>query len=250
MDSTKAKYVDVLGVKFDYVTMKEAIDRVMAGFEKDDKTVITTANPEIVMMANKEPVFMELINSSDMVVADGIGVIYGSKILKNPLPERVAGYDMILGVFGQMAHTDKKCYFLGAGPGITKLASEQMSQKFPGLQVVGFRDGYFSKDQIPEIIKEINSLDIDFLLVGLGAPKQEKWIHDFKDQINAKVFIGCGGSFDAMSGHVKRAPKFFIKIHLEWFYRLLKQPKRAKRMLQLPIFMIEVIKVRFKNKHA
>lgn len=240
--------VNILGVQFDHVTMNEAVGQVMDALSSRQQMIITTANPEIVMMAKKEPAFMALVNASDLIVADGIGIIYGSKIIKQPLPERVAGFDMIQAIFGEMAKTDMRCYFLGAGPGIAEMAAQKMQEKHPGLKIAGVHDGYFTKEQIPSIIDEINESGTDFLMVGLGAPKQEQWIRDFKDQIHAKVLIGCGGSFDGMSGHVKRAPNVFIKLHLEWFYRLIKQPRRAKRMLQLPIFIIEMAKVRFKNK--
>lgn len=244
------KKVDILGVGFDYLTMKQATDKVVQLLEATEKSrqVITTANPEIVMAALKDSDFFDMVNQSDITVADGIGIIYGSKVLKRPLPERVGGFDLMQNVFNKIKGKPINVFFLGAGPEVAEIAKNNMVKKHPGLRIVGTQDGYFEDADIPNIIKEINALEVDLILVGLGAPKQEKFMFNYREQMNVKVLVGVGGSFDGMSGVVKRAPDLFIKLNLEWFYRLIKQPSRWKRMLQLPLFMIETIKVRVKGK--
>lgn len=243
------KKVDILGVGFDYLTMKQATDRVVHLLEGPSRAnkVITTANPEIVMAALKDEAFFKMVNQSDIITADGIGVIYGSKVLKRPLPERVGGFDLMQNVFSVIKKKPIKVFFLGAGPGVADKAKEEMLKKHPGISIVGVRDGYFNETDIPELINEINELEVDLLLVGLGAPKQELFMFNNKASLRVKVMVGVGGSLDGMSGVVKRAPDLFIKLNLEWFYRLIKQPSRWKRMLQLPLFMVETIKVRLKG---
>lgn len=236
--------VNILGVLFDCVTMAEATQKILSLLDQEEKYLIVTANPEIVMEAQKSSAFCNTINRGDLVVADGIGVVIGSKIIKKPLPERVAGYDLIQNVFNVIKDTNKTVYFFGASPQVAELAAKKMMEKYPGLKIVGTHDGYFDEEEEKVIIEEINRLKPDLLLVGLGAPKQEKWWINNKEQLDVKVCVGVGGSFDGFSGKLKRAPKIFIKLGLEWFYRLIKQPTRFKRMLRLPLFLLLVLRKR------
>lgn len=233
------KKINILGTMFHNVTRSEAATFIVESLQGQEKASVFTPNPEIVIEAYKDRQLQKILNESSMVVPDGIGVVIGSKIIGEPLAERVAGYDLLQEVFKQIADQSLTVYFFGAGKGVAELAKDKMMEKYPGLSIVGVHHGYFESDE--EVIKAINALKPDLLLVGLGAPKQELWIRKNMDQIKAKVFFGCGGSFDAMSGVVKRAPALFIKLNLEWFYRLLKQPTRAKRMLRLPLFLIKMI---------
>lgn len=236
----KEKKVNILGVYFDAITMKEAIKRVVRFLDDNQLHTVYTCNPEIVMEAKKNESFLNLINNGDLVVADGIGVVIGSRIIKHSLPERVAGYDLVQNIFNVIKDTNKTVYFFGAAPGIAKKAVERMKDKYPGLKIVGYHDGYFDQEEEKKIIDELVTLQPDLLLIGLGAPKQEKWVSMHRDQLGVKVCIGVGGSFDVMSGEVKRAPKLFIKLGLEWFYRLVVQPTRIKRMMRLPAFLFHV----------
>ena len=144
--------------------------------------------------------------------------------------------------------TDKTVYFFGGAPEIAERAKEAMEKKHYGLKVVGVADGYFDAEKEQMIIADINEKKPDLLLVGIGFPKQEKWIYNNIKNLNVKVAIGVGGSFDVMSGNVKRAPKIFIKLGLEWFYRLITQPTRIGRMMVLPLFMLVVIKNKILGK--
>lgn len=231
--------VNVLGIKFSNVNMEQAVKKAVDLINNDGNKMIFTPNPEIVIEASKDEKLANIINDADMVVADGIGVVIGSKIIGKPLPERVAGYDLVQNIFKEIKNTDKTVYFFGAAPNVAKTAAKKMEELHNGLKVVGTHNGYFDNDD--EIINEINSLKPDILLVGLGAPKQEYWIYNNKDKLDVNLSIGVGGSFDVMAGQVKRAPMFFRKLGLEWFYRLITQPTRAKRMLRLPLFLIKVI---------
>ena len=137
-----------------------------------------------------------------------------------------------------MKDTEYTAYFLGGMPGVAEVAAKEMMRKYPGLKVIGYHDGYFDEPEEIKLIMEIKRLSPDLLLVGLGAPRQEKWIYSNMRLLGAKVFIGVGGSFDVMAGNVKRAPEAFQKVGMEWFYRLMKQPSRLKRMTRLPKFVV------------
>ncbi len=233
--------VDILGVPFVNVSPKGAVDEICTCLDNQGKYMVFTPNPEMVMLAQKDNEFKEILNKSHMNIPDGIGIIYASKIKKRPIKERVAGYDTVQSVFERIKDSDKTVYFFGGAPGVTDSAKEEMEKLHKGLKVVGCANGYFDEKREKEIISEINEKKPDLLLVGIGFPKQEKWIYNNLPSLNVKVAIGVGGSFDVMSGRVKRAPDIFIKLGLEWFHRLITQPSRFVRMLQLPLFMLKVI---------
>ena len=202
-----------------------------------------TANPEIVMLAKDNNRFMETIKKADLVIPDGIGVVIATKVQNGEvLEERVPGYDLVQNIMKISVKEGYKYYFFGSKPGVADEAAKKMRETYSQIEIVGTRDGYFSKEDEKDIIEDINRSGANILLVALGAPKQECWIEEHRDElINIKVAIGVGGSLDGMAGIVKRAPVMFQKLGLEWFYRLLKQPTRFKRMLVLPLFLKEVL---------
>lgn len=234
--------ISVLGVKFDNVNMAEAVDKCKKFIKGDKGNLVVTPNPEIVMRAKEDEDFKKIINEAELVIPDGIGIIKAGNILGTPLKERVAGYDLICNLLEEGKDGSISFYFWGSKPGYAEEAKQKMEEKYPNIKILGTHTGYFKDDEEIKIIEEIRKLKPDVLLVGTGAPKQEKIINKYKKEGFFKVGIGCGGSIDVLAGRVKRAPKIFIKMHLEWFYRLLKQPSRWKRMLVLPQFMKEVKK--------
>lgn len=238
-----SKTVDVLGVSISKVTMREATSKVSEFVRSDKFHTIYTPNPEIIMLAKKDAAFHQILEEADLVVPDGIGVVIASKLKKGErLPERVAGYDLVQNTMKEAVREGYKYYFFGSKPGISEEAAVKMRETYPGIEIVGTRNGYFKPEDEADIIADINASGANILLVALGAPKQEKWIEANKHLMpNVRVAIGVGGSLDVMSGNVKRAPIAFQKLGLEWFYRLLKEPTRFKRMLVLPEFLIKVI---------
>ncbi len=233
---------NILGVPFASITPEEAVSKIISFLEGTRKETVFTPNPEMVMEAQKDNDFMRVLNLSSMNIPDGIGIIYASRFTNIHLKHRVTGFDTIQGVFENMAKLGKTAFFFGGAPGVAEKAAENMEKKYPGLKIVGIADGYFDEEKEKKIKAEINEKKPDLLLVGIGFPKQEKWIANNIKSLNVKCAVGVGGSFDVMSGSVKRAPKIFIKFGLEWFYRLITQPSRFVRMLQLPLFMLTVIK--------
>ncbi len=236
----------VLGVAFDAVTMPEAVERGMAMLETPEPDYIVTPNPEVVMTCREDAKAAEAVGHASMVLPDGIGIIYGARILGRPLPERVPGADFALGMFSQMAKSGKSVFLLGAKAGVAELAAEKLAAQFPGLRIAGTNDGYF-KDDGP-VIDRINKAAPDLLLVCLGAPRQEKWMYANRDRLNVRLMAGLGGSLDVYAGVVERAPESWQKLNLEWLYRLKKEPKRLGRMMKLPKFLLCVIGERIREK--
>lgn len=233
--------VNILGVNVDIVTISEAADKIMGFFNEDKLHTVFTPNSEIIMRAYKDKEFCDLLNKASLLTADGIGVVYASRILKKPVSERAAGYDIACQVLEKMNYTDRKLFLFGGKPGVAEKAKENLLKKYPSLNIVGTRNGYFKSEEEDEIVDEINNSGADIVFVCLGAPKQEQWIDRHKDTLKAKVAMGIGGSLDVFAGVVERAPEFFCKTGLEWFYRLCKEPWRAGRMMELPKFAATVI---------
>ena len=231
--------IDVMGVRFDNVTMTEALEKAKEMLQSEGADYVVTPNSEIVYesMASKE--LEDLLNGASLVLPDGAGVVLGAKILGTPLKEKVAGVEFADGVLGLLAETGGSVYLLGSKPGVAELAAEKMLQKHPGLTVAGMADGYF-KEEAP-VIEKINAAHADVLFVCLGAPKQEKFMALHREELNVKLMAGLGGSLDSFAGTVKRAPKWMIRLSLEWLYRLIKEPKRFTRMLRLPKFLWAVV---------
>ncbi len=232
--------VNILGVKIAAVDIMQAADRIMQMTEEEGVHSVYTPNSEIVLNAYKDNDFCKLLNRADLLVADGIGVVYASKFVKKPLKSRAAGFDIAMELLPRLAKQKKKLFLFGSKPGIAEKAAEIFCQRNPGLVIAGCRNGYFSPDENDEIVAEINASGADVVFVCLGAPAQEKWIDKNKDALNVKVLMGIGGSLDAVTGNMPRAPKWWQDHGVEWLYRLIKQPKRFFRMLALPKFAVTV----------
>ena len=234
--------IEILGVPFDNVTMEEAIDRAMALIEARRGAYVVTPNPEIVMAAREDAELMGAVRDAALVLPDGIGVIYGGKILGTPLKEKTPGIDFAAGVIERLSHKGGSVFLFGAKPGVAELAAQNLSRRFPGLVIAGTSDGYFSDDA--PIVERIAAAKPDLLLVCLGMPKQEFWMQAHAGQLDVGLMAGLGGRLDVFAGVVERAPERWQKLGLEWLYRLLKQPSRAGRMMKLPKFVLCAVKER------
>ena len=236
------RLTQILDVPFDALTMEEAVEKAKGFLEDGKQHYICTPNPEIVMEAQQDGKLMEILRKADLVVPDGIGVVWASRYSEIVLKERVAGYDLTQRLFASIADTPHTVYFFGGAPGVAATAARHMKKQYPSLKIVGGHNGYFDGAEEKKILADIKKCVPSILLVGLGAPKQEKWIYDHLEETGAKIAIGVGGSFDVMAGNIKRAPKVFRKLGMEWFYRLITQPTRWKRMMRLPKFALTVLK--------
>lgn len=230
--------ISILGVGFDNVTMSEALERGKALLEQEGAHYVVTPNPEIIEACREDAAAMAAVNGADLVLPDGIGVIYGSRMLKTPIRERVPGIEFGTAMLEYCAQSGKPVFFLGAKPGVAEKAAENLRRRFGGLNVAGTQDGYFKDDaQAAARIRESGAV---LALVCLGMKKQELFMARYGAQTGARLLIGLGGSLDVFAGTAQRAPDFFIRHNLEWFYRLLRNPQRIGRMMKLPLFMVHV----------
>lgn len=241
--------ISIMDVRINNVTMEEVLSAIEDKIKNKEKYIIYTPNTEIIMMCQKDEEFLKYMNQSDINIPDGIGLIYAAKIKKLPLKEKVAGYDLSVNMLKLADKKGLKLYAVGGKPGVAEAAMNKVHEEYPNINIVGYHHGYFKgahlgkggDDEELRVIEEINAAEPDILFVGFGAKKQEQWIKYNKDKLNAKILIGNGGTIDGLAGNVKRAPDIFIRLGLEWLYRLIKEPSRINRQIVLPIFMIKVI---------
>jgi N-acetylglucosaminyldiphosphoundecaprenol N-acetyl-beta-D-mannosaminyltransferase len=243
------KTVDILGIPVDEVKMNEAVEKVKEFLSEEKVHMIYTPNAEIIYAAQKDSELNRVLKAADLLVADGAGVVLASKILGVGLPEKVSGIDLVKLSFTLKMSKPIKYFFFGAKPGVADTAKDSLLRQYPNIEIVGCRNGYFSKEEEPEIIEQINSSGADILLVALGAPRQEKWIYEHKATLKTKVCIGVGGILDVYAGVVQPAPEIFRRNGFEWLFRLYKEPWRFKRMLNLPKFVLLTVAVRFKLRN-
>lgn len=230
--------VNILGITVDTYSMRETVEEIQKAVEERIKIRVVTANPEMIYAAGQDQQLRRLINSADIVTADGVGVVWASQQLGTPIQERVTGIDLIQAIFPIADLQEWRIYFLGGKPGVAQGAGAKVSQKYSGI-VWEESHGYFSREEEVKVLEKIRRFDPDILLVGLGAPRQEYWIAEHPEL--AAVSIGVGGSFDALAGNVVRAPKRIQELRIEWLYRLWKEPWRWKRQSVLPRFVIKVV---------
>ena len=233
--------VEILGVNVNSLTMAEAVETVKNFIEKGERRLIATANAEMIMRATYDVELKTILNAADLVVPDGAGTVWAAGYLGHPMPERVAGYDLSQELMRLAPSKKYKLYFFGSAPGVADLAKAKAEKWYPGIDIVGTRNGFFSAEDEQSIIADIKAKRPDILLVALGVPKQEKWLYAHLDELNVPVSIGVGGSFDVMAGVMKRAPLWMQEAKLEWLYRGLKQPSRIGRLMALPKFVFKVM---------
>ena len=226
---------EILGVNVDSVTMSQAVENIGILIKSKKPSLVATANAEMLMLANSDFELKKILNSAAMVTPDGAGTVWAARHLGYDMPERVAGVDLVTNLLNK----NYRFYFFGAAEGVAKKAAEKFKN------VVGVRNGFFNQNDEPQIIADINSKHVDILLVGLGVPKQEKWIFKNLDKLNVPVCIGVGGTFDVLAGNIKRAPQWMQKAKLEWLFRAMLQPSRAGRLIALPKFVFKVVGEKF-----
>ena len=238
MDRAK---VDILGYGVDTFCFDDAVDYIYQTHGQ-----IVTINPEMIEYGNKNSEFKNLINNAELVVPDGIGVKVGLKILGTSV-ERIPGIDLGKAILKRAQYLKKTVALVGAQQDVIENAVVNLKFEMPELNIVYYRDGYFTDEN--EVFQNLLLEKPDVVLVALGSPKQEFFINSIKNQLPNAIFIGLGGSFDVWAGKVKRAPKIFRSLGLEWLYRIITEPERIKRVFPtLPLFIFKVIKERLLRK--
>lgn len=242
------KRVEVLGVPFSNVTMQE-MNQIVHDFsqsETKDNLFVVTANPEIVYYAKTNDNYMTRIKAADYIIADGIGVVKAAKTLGRPLKERVPGIELMETMLEIANQQHQRVFLLGASKETVKKCKKKLKEQYPNIKFKakhGYKDLHDYKR-----LQQVKKFEPDYIFVAMGYPKQESWIYYNKHHFNHTVMMGVGGSFDVFSGNVKRAPQFFIKLNLEWLYRILTDYKRLKRAVVIPLFLWEVRKQRFNER--
>jgi N-acetylglucosaminyldiphosphoundecaprenol N-acetyl-beta-D-mannosaminyltransferase len=254
LESRGRSRVDVLGVGFDAVTLAGAVKEIAAWVEGAGAGqpgrrpgIVVTVNPEIVHVSRWDGDLRAVLHGADLVLADGVGVVWAARVLGRPVPERVAGADLVEALLAEGSRRGWRFFLLGGKPGVAEAAGANVKQRAPGVVIAGTEHGYFGPADEDRLIRSINDAHADILLVGLGAPKQEKWIWRNRERISAGVCIGVGGTLDVLAGVVRRAPPALQRAGLEWLYRLVTQPSRYRRMMRLPAFMLEVLIARLRR---
>ena len=241
--------VQLRGVNFTPGSLEEVSSHIMRRIADGLQTAVFTPNSEIVQKCIDEPDLYNVINSAEVIIPDGIGVVKAAKILKLPIKERLPGIELGEHIIS-IADENLPVFFMGGKPGIADEAAAKLKEKYPALTVCGTHDGYFKKEgeENDAVIDEINRSGAKILFVCLGAPAQEKWIYENRDKLSGvQLLMGLGGSLDVFSGNVERAPAFFCKTGLEWFYRLMKEPWRIGRMMNLPKFYFGTVWYKIKG---
>ena len=235
--------VTILGISIDRVTKKEAGQITEKLIKESNKTcqMIFAPNTEFIMYAQKDEEYYKLLNKSRLSTPDSIGVIIAGKLQHKPFKERIPGQAYFREIIELSNQKGYSIYLLGGEPDIPEKTKENLEKIYPNVNIVGTHHGYFSKEEEKEIIEEINKLQPNVLFVALGAPKQEKWIEEHKNELKVDVAAGQGGTYDYEAGKIRRAPVWIQKIGMEWLWRLILQPSRIIRMRVLPVFLLKIL---------
>ncbi len=237
---------EILGVNFDNITQAEAKERGGELLKENKFHYVVTPNPEFLLAAEKDAEFRTVLNGADLVLPDGIGVLYSAKIMGTPLQERVPGIEFAEDMLDCLNEMGGRLFLLGAKPGVAEEAGRRIVERHPSIVLCGTQDGYFKDEQ--EVLVKVAAAKPDLLFVCLGAPKQEKWMSRWGEHTGAKLAIGLGGCLDVFAGKVERAPEAWCRMNLEWAYRLMKEPKRIGRMAKLPLVLVKAAGVRGKKR--
>lgn len=233
--------VPIFGVPFSKMGMDETVEYLIRSIEEGTQTHVVTANPIMVMEALDKPAFADVLRRADLIVPDGTGVVWAARYCGEPVRERVPGFDLMHRLMAEGEKRHWNVYLLGTTQEIIEAAAEKLQLQYPQTRIVGTRNGFFGPSENDAIVKEIRNSRAHLLFVARGMD-MESWNADYKESLGVPFIMGVGGSFDVVSGKLKRAPILFQKLRLEWLYRLLQEPKRYKRMLALPKFVVKVIR--------
>lgn len=235
--------VSVLNVPVDMVNMDSALafaDRIIR--ERDKGAYILAVNPEKVFALDQNPFLRQMFEKASLLIPDGIGIVLAVRLLYRKKIRRVPGSEFMPNLCKMAADKGHKVFIYGAKEEVNKAAVDKLRLQYPSLQIVGRCNGYIDQDKMDELVDQINQSRANILFVALGSPKQEEWIQKYLPKLNVAICQGIGGTLDTIARTVKRAPAVFCRFGLEWFYRLITEPKRIRRQIVLPVFAWRVIK--------
>jgi N-acetylglucosaminyldiphosphoundecaprenol N-acetyl-beta-D-mannosaminyltransferase len=240
--------VTVLGCRLDVVDADGATDAVMRFAREGAGAHVVTLGTEMVVYAQRDERYRHVVNGSALSLCDTVGLLAVARSRGADLKDRVTGVELVDHLCARASREGIRIFLFGGAPGIADRAAHELERRYPGLQIVGTRNGYFSPEESPRIAQEIRVSGAQVLLAGMGFPKQEFWLAEYLHKTGCGAGIGVGGSFDVLSGNVQRAPERWRRMGLEWLYRLLKEPQRWRRQLALPQFVLLVAAERLKRE--
>lgn len=240
------KRIDVLGAPVDCVTMVDAVNEaeswILHGMRPQ---TIFAVNPEKIIKAQSDATLLAGLRRSGLLIPDGIGVVVAARLLGLGKMKRVPGSELMPALCELAARKGFGVFLYGASPEVNAKAAAELEQRYPGIKIAGRQHGYVNEDEMPALVRQLNGSGAQILFVALGSPRQELWMDKYLPQLTSvRVCQGVGGTLDVIAGHVNRAPLFFRRIHLEWLYRLLSQPRRLLRQTALPRFAAQVVRAR------
>ncbi len=244
--------VSVLGCPVARVTLEETIERIDEFVKSGQPHQIVVVNAAKIVRMDHDPELREIILNADLVAADGVPIVWASKVLGMPLPGRVNGTDLMEKLIEVAPEKNFRIFFFGATQEVIEKAVETVQTRYPDLEIAGWRNGYFTPAEEPEIVKQIRDSRADILFIGFGTPMKEKWVRRNLKDLNVPVCHGVGGSFDVLAGKVRRAPLWMQRWGLEWFFRFLQEPRRMwKRYLfSNTIFTWKVLTAAIRRKFS
>ncbi len=236
----------ILGYNIYNKSKKELIESVV---ETEEKINIVSGNPEVLYNGLQDKELYQCFNSKNtIIIPDGVGVVHTSKLLKQGVKEKIAGIEVMEAIIEHCANNEKAIFLLGAQQDVVESCALNLMDKYPTLKIAGIHNGFFNLDDCQNLIDKINNSKPFALFVAMGSPRQDQFIMKYMDILQAKIFMGVGGSFDIFAGKLNRAPSWMIKTNMEWLYRVVKEPTRIKRLAAIPKFMYLAVKDSKKNK--
>ena len=234
--------IEILDVPVHMVTMDQTVALARQLMSEPGCSQIATVNPEFVMAARQDGQFSAVLREADLCIPDGIGLVYASRWLGSPLPERVPGSELVYRLAEAAAEKGRRLFLLGAAPGVAEEAAALLRARYPNLIIAGTYAGSPDTAENETIVNLINDSEADLLYVAYGAPKQDKWIARNREALRSvRLAMGVGGSLDFVTGRSQRAPQWAQRFGLEWLHRLVKEPWRWRRMLALPRFAAMIL---------
>lgn len=240
--------VELLGLRFDRLTRAQAAEAVVALAQSGGKHYVVKPYSEFVPRARRDPRVREILNGASLCLADGVGIVWASRFLGRPLPQAMRGIDFTWQMLAAIARAGLSVFLLGGTADEVRLTEERIHERLPRLRITGAHQGHLARGESENVVSVVNAASPDVLLVAMGFPRQELWIAEHLPSLSVHVAVAEGGSFSFISGAVSRAPRWMRRAGLEWAYRLLRQPWRAKRQLALPVFGWLVLRERLRRR--
>lgn len=226
-----------------YKIYKNSLNNALKYIKSFEKVHIVSGNPEVLFQGLEDKELLDnFLSEEAFIIPDGVGIQLAAKYLKTPVKEKIAGIEFMKAIISECENENRGIYLIGATEENIKDCVANLMVKYPKINIVGYRNGFFDLDKSEDLIREINQKKPYAIFVAMGCPRQERFIIRNFHKIDSKIFMGVGGSFDIIADKIKRAPKWMINLGLEWLYRVAKEPFRIKRLGSIPRFLMKVIK--------